>query len=164
MVNPNKLVKDVLKGADNLFTSQDEYNKESTERVRIDTTSPFKLPHLIRPALGIWVSALYTVVVAWGLITGQLSFTEALESTRNLVGAVFLFYFGSRGFEKVFEQIGKAKAKTALEQSRAEISKSEAAVEIEELRVEATLKEEEKESNHRRKMERKAERRAKRND
>jgi len=154
IVDPNRLVGDVLKGADDLTTSKEEYNQQATDRLTVDTTSPFKLPHLIRPILGIWVTAIYSAIVLAGLLTGRLSYIDALQATEVLVGGVFIFYFGSRGFEKVAEQRGKAQIKIAAEKSKAEIAKSEAAIKIEELRTKAEIKEDRKEARADRKAER----------
>jgi hypothetical protein len=144
VLDPNEMVKDVLKGADNLTTTREEYTQQSTDRLLVDTTSPFKLPHLIRPILGIWVTALYSAIIIYGLISGLLSFKDALEATAILVGGVFIFYFGSRGFEKVTELRGKTQVKIAQENAKVEAKKTEAAIKITELNTKAEIKRQKK--------------------
>ena len=158
MIDPNKLVEDVRGTLDDSITSKEEYNQQSTDRLTVDTTSPFKLPHLIRPILGIWVAALFTIIVTVGLFTGQLTFAEALQATEVLVGGVFIFYFGSRGFEKVAEQRGKAQVKVAMETAKAEVAKAEAAIEIEKIRTKADIKEDRKEARAERRQTRRDDR------
>lgn len=140
MIDTNEAIKDVTKAVDDAFTTRDEYNEQSTNRLVADTTSPFKLPHLIRPILGIWTMSLQTIIVAVGLIASKLSFEAAMEANAVLVGAVFLFYFGSRGFEKVFEQKGKAQIRVAQEQAKVEAKKAEAAIKIEEIKTKADIR------------------------
>jgi hypothetical protein len=144
VLDPNEMVKDVLKGADNLTTTREEYTQQSTDRLLVDTTSPFKLPHLIRPILGIWVTALYSAIIIYGLISGLLSFKDALEATAILVGGVFIFYFGSRGFEKVTELRGKTQVKIAQENAKVEAKKTEADIKITELNTKAEIKRQKK--------------------
>lgn len=155
-ISPYKAIELVTKTVDDLTTSREEYNQGATDRLTVDTTSPFILPHLVRPILGLWITAIHSALNLWGLLSGKLSFELALEANAILVGAVFLFYFGSRGLEKIWELKGRAQIKVAEAQAKSEMKKADAAVKIETIRAKADLKDEIKRDRIERKKLRKA--------
>ena len=54
MFDPTEIVDDVT------GVAKKAMENHQTERQKIDMTSPFKLPQLIRPILALWASATYT--------------------------------------------------------------------------------------------------------
>ena len=67
-----KLIDSVGSNADKLTESGEERQATLTERQRIDSTSPFKLPHLVRPIIalialllqvGVFVAAICGVIL-----------------------------------------------------------------------------------------------------
>lgn len=101
----SNLTDSVSNGADKLATSDDEVQKELTERLKIDTTSPFKLPHLIRPIAFIWAMALQTILSIVVLFVAPEGDNEALMiifgSNSTILITIVGFYFQSRKNEKI---------------------------------------------------------------
>ena len=114
------LVREGGSGADALFTSDDEVNEQLTERLRIDLTSPYKLPHLIRPMSTIYSGIIWGISIIWALIISSVMInkigleaaTKALLDPSSLMmyvlaattanyGTHIGFYFQSRKNEKI---------------------------------------------------------------
>ena len=104
-------IKDLGKIADNLTSTADEKDTHLTERLRIDLTSPFKLPHLIRPyiTLGswgiwainiLWVLVLASIAKSMDTFSVQLALYTLAATTANLATCVS-WYFSSRRNEKI---------------------------------------------------------------
>jgi len=106
-------------GLDKLFTSEDERNKAKillveaetklkvaleaglTERHKADMASDSWLSKNIRPISLISVIALFVILSLLDTLF-SLEISEGLANILNAWGlAIFTFYFGSRGFEKV---------------------------------------------------------------
>lgn len=91
------------KTADKLFTSQEEYNKSIVDRYKADMSSDSWLTKNVRPAI------LVVLLVLWTYIT--LSEIELPKSTiislESMTNTAFIFYFASRGGEKIMQQAGK---------------------------------------------------------
>ena len=60
-INATKIISDVTESIDKATANQ------QSERLKIDTTSPFKLPHLIRPISFIWAMANQSILSFAGI-------------------------------------------------------------------------------------------------
>lgn len=93
----------IADAADNLSTSQKEYNESMNERHANDMVSDSFLSKNIRPLV------LLLLLFFWFLILILDSFTKIqfdetiIESIKVLTNTAFLFYFGSRGGEKMMK-------------------------------------------------------------
>lgn len=83
--------------ADKLFTSQEEYNKTANDRYEADMSSDSWLTKNVRPMILIVLLALWTYVTLAGVELPK-STSISLESMTN---TAFIFYFASRGGEKI---------------------------------------------------------------
>lgn len=133
-----KLVDSVMKGLDELFTSEEEklkakeilekqmqeYNTELaemiskeqeqlTERHRIDMASDSWLSKNIRPLSLIFILLLYTF---FSISSGNLGAFKVQDEFIKLIGTwgmvIMSFYFGGRSFEKITTIIKKRKDQT----------------------------------------------------
>jgi len=144
IVDINKALSDVTNLVDDSFESADERQQTNTERQRIDLTSPYKLPHLIRPIITLWSMGLFTFVVVFGAITG--------ESDPYIIGAVASVMFSAIGF--YFDS--RKREKIAYKQAMTETKKAEAAIKIETIRAKMEVKEDKKDSRIERRERRRA--------
>ena len=149
----DKALEKVTNLADDSFESEDERQKQLTERLRVDMTSPFKLPHLIRPISFIWamtlqtILSLITVVMAFrSTPANETSILAVMGSNTGILMTMVGFYFGSRRAEKINAQkveaaikIEDGKAKVELQKAKSiaatEIERAEMEVEREELKL-----------------------------
>ena len=143
-IDIDKTLDKALNFADDSFESREEAESTRTRRQEIDMTSPFRLPHLIRPIMAIWAMAIYSFALIFGMIKGQVDGLEALGSAAAILISIVGFYFNSRKMEKVTAK------------------KAQAAIQLEAMRTRADLREERKESRHERREERKEARRERR--
>lgn len=133
-----KVVDSVMKGLDELFTSEEEklkakeilekqmqeYNTELaemiskeqeqlTERHRIDMASDSWLSKNIRPLSLIFILLLYTF---FSISSGNLGAFKVQDEFIKLIGTwgmvIMSFYFGGRSFEKITTIIKKRKDQT----------------------------------------------------
>ena len=146
-LNTDKLfstVDNITDTVGNNIESEQERQATLTERLRIDTTSPFKLPHLIRPISFIWAMGLQTLL---SVIVVVMAFNQNPTDTTSILavvgsnGAILTsmvgFYFSSRKQEKI------------------NLEKVKAAVKIEEMKTGAAIKEEKKDNRAERREKRK---------
>lgn len=148
------VVPDLTKFADSSFESEQERQETNTRRLTIDTTSPFMLPHLIRPLSTLWSGFLWGVSIIWTLIIASVLINKVgikaasamimssdsiimyiLAATTTTYGTHIGFYFSSRKAEK----INAKKVQAAIE-----IESEKAKVQI--LRSKQDLKEEKKQN------------------
>lgn len=143
MINFNKGIEDVGNIVDNVHTSGEEAAAISTERQRIDISSPFMLPHLIRPLITIWAAVMWSMTIIWAmalisrsqetLLNAALNLDSvvmySLASTSAILSTCVSWYFHSRKIEK----------KTLIE-AKANIAKSEAAIEIRRIEVKESIR------------------------
>jgi len=118
----------VSDNADRFVESGEERQSTLTERQKIDMTSPFKLPQLIRPVLAIWSALTFTLTQWYCIAQGLVEGDEALLANGVIMSGIIGFYFQSRKAEKV---------STKKFQAEVEIQKmnAEASIKIEESRV-----------------------------
>ena len=140
MLDVNKIVGDVTKSIDDNVFSAEEQAASRTERHSIDTTSPFKLPHLIRPISLIWTLSLLTITDLLAIVLAfkytedpTIIVTGISVSVAGMVTMILKYYFQGRSNEKI-------EAKKA----RVEAQKVEAAIKIEAIRTRAEIKQEKK--------------------
>ena len=95
-----KLIDSVGSNADKLTESGEERQATLTDRQRIDSTSPFKLPHLIRPVI-----ALVALLLQIGIFVASVMEIPLSEHIIYEIGALNAatigFYFNSRRNEKI---------------------------------------------------------------
>tara|TARA_R110000851_G_C12670496_1_gene522547 strand:+ start:21 stop:482 length:462 start_codon:yes stop_codon:yes gene_type:complete len=108
MNSVNKLLGTVTKSIDDNVESSEERQKTLTERQRIDLTSAFKLPHLIRPIAFIWAMGLQTILAIMVVVMAFKSDPVDTNSILLVVGSnaavlttIVGFYFQSRKSEKI---------------------------------------------------------------
>ena len=99
MIEVPKL-EDVTKLVDKVTSTSEERDEVLTERLKLDTTSPFMLPHLIRP------------IIALVLLTLQIL----------LNAAAIGFYFNSRKAEKMQAKNAMASIEIANIQAKATVN------------------------------------------
>jgi hypothetical protein len=170
MVPLDNILKSVDKAvafADKSFESEQEAQKVSTDRLSLDLTSPYKLPHFIRPILALGTFFMWATSIIWTLIiaTVQVNPIEAslqllspdsiilyiLGSTTTTFGTTIGFYFHSRRKEKV-------QAKKDLAEVQMNEAKLKAAIALEKIKAELALKQAEAEIKETRKDNRRARR------
>lgn len=95
-----KLIDSVGSNADKLTESGEERQATLTERQRIDSTSPFKLPHLVRPIIAL-IALLLQVGVFVAAICGVILPEHIVYEIGALNTATIGFYFNSRRNEKI---------------------------------------------------------------
>ena len=132
MIDVDKIINSVGTQVDNNTESSEERQATLTERLKIDATSPFKLPQLIRPILAIWSALTFTLTQVYCLYKGLIDGVEVLSANSAIMLGVIGFYFNSRRNEKI------------------NAKKTEAAIKIEEIRVKAEVKKDRKESRQER--------------
>ncbi len=127
----------------NTLGNQIDKNTESKQdrRHRIDLTSPFKLPHLIRPISTLYTGIIWGASIIWALaIATTLIVTDGMKeassailapdsiimyvlgATTTMYGTHIGFYFNSRKNEKI------------------NANKARAAIEIEEIKLKQQIK------------------------
>lgn len=109
-----KIADKAMDFADDSFESAEERQKTLTRRLEIDNTSPFMLPHLIRPIIAIWSMVTYTGLAIWAMIKGDMDVMVVLGTSAGILMTVIGFYFNSRKVEKV----NAKKAMVAIEIER----------------------------------------------
>jgi hypothetical protein len=134
--------------ADDSFESREENEATRTQRLQIDTTSPYKLPHLIRPILAIWAAVNETILTTATIFLAFFvedvdpnatnTVLAALASNTTILTAIVGFYFNSRKAEKI------------------NAKKAEVAIEIERMKEKAEIRKDRKDER----LERKAKKRA----
>jgi hypothetical protein len=144
MVDIDKTISEGLDFADDSFESREENESTRTERQKLDMTSPFKLPQLIRPISFIWAMANETILT-WATIfvaffakdvdpNAANTLMAALAANTAILTTITGFYFNSRKAEKIVAK------------------KAEATLQIEKMKV----RESKREARHQRKMEKRA--------
>jgi len=128
MIDVDKIINSVGSQVDNNTESSEERQATLTERLKIDATSPFKLPQLIRPILALWSALTFTTAQIYCLCAGLVGGVEVMSGNSAIMLGIIGFYFNSRRNEKI------------------NAKKTEAAIKIEEIRVKAEVKKERKEA------------------
>ena len=124
-IDIDEAIKSVTKLVDGSIESEQERQITLTERLRIDNTSPFKLPHLIRPIAFIWAMALQTALSITALFQdGDL--LVILGSNSAILMTMVGFYFSSRKAEKINAKKVFAAIEIEKEKAKVEIKKDEA--------------------------------------
>jgi len=128
MIDVDKIINSVGSQVDNNTESSEERQATLTERLKIDATSPFKLPQLIRPILALWSALTFTTAQIYCLYAGLVGGVEVMSANSAIMLGIIGFYFNSRRNEKINDK------------------KTEAAIKIEEIRVKAEVKKDRKEA------------------
>ena len=109
---------------DDSFESGEERQKTLTERLRLDMASDNPLAKMIRPIITLTLLALQIIVVVcviWGVVVPD----HIVYELGAMLGAAIGFYFNSRRNEKIVQkkanayiQIEEMKVKASLEKER----------------------------------------------
>jgi len=112
-MNATDIIDKGLKAIDDSFESREEAETTRTERLRIDMTSKYILPQIIRPAMAVLFTIACFAIITVELVT--LFFENPVVvsfDTKSWVfgvtGAIIGFYFRSRQLEKMSAQRNKA--------------------------------------------------------
>ena len=93
-----------------LLSYQQSSEAELTERLKIDMSSDNWLSKNIRPASLIFITTVITILTLFDGNIGTFEFNVAyIDLWQALLIMQFTFYFGSRGIEKIVEQVYKNK-------------------------------------------------------
>jgi|GEM_PF-5795681 len=122
MIDIDKIINSVGTQVDNNSESGEERQATLTERLRIDSTSPFKLPQLIRPILAMWSAVTYSAAQIFCIYKGLIDGLEIMTANSAIMLGVIGFYFNSRRNEKI------------------NAKKTEAAIDIEKIRAKAEIR------------------------
>jgi len=117
---------------DDSFESEQERQETLTERQRIDLSSPYKLPHLIRPVITLWSMLVWNVSVVWSLAVTQPD-PYVLAATSGILASCVGWYFDSRRREKIADK--KMKSEQAIMQD-----KTKAAIKLELIKTRADIR------------------------
>jgi len=128
VIDVDKIINSVGTQVDNNTESSEERQATLTERLKIDATSPFRLPQLIRPILALWSALTFTTAQIYCLYAGLVGGVEVMSANSAIMLGIIGFYFNSRRNEKI------------------NAKKTEAAIKIEEIRVKAEVKKDRKEA------------------
>ena len=130
-INANKIISDVTGSIDKATANQ------QSERLKIDTTSPFKLPHLIRPISFIWAMVNETILTTSTILAVFILDTSNVNAVNALIAAlaansailttIIGFYFNSRRNEKISMNNSRAAIKIKRLETKAEIRREERA-------------------------------------
>ena len=136
MIDTDKIVDSVTQLGGNIETGKDR-QRTLTERQKIDMTSRYILPQIIRPIIALAALLMQIALLVAAYLNIEMPETIIWE-VGALNAATIGFYFNSRKNEKI------------------NAKKTEAAIKIEEIRTKAAVKEERRAARQKRKMERKA--------
>ena len=127
-INANKIISDVTGSIDKATANQ------QSERHKVDTTSPFKLPHLIRPISFIWAMANETILTTSTILAVFILDTSNVNAVNALIAAlaansailttIIGFYFNSRRNEKISMNNSRAAIKIKRLETKAEIKRN----------------------------------------
>lgn len=139
--------------ADKMTTTDHEVAQELTKRLSIDLTSPFKLPHLIRPISFIWAMANETILTTATIFVvffvkdadsnSVNTLMVALAANTTILTTIVGFFFQSRKNEKIA------------------FNNSAATVKLEEMKLKHEIEQEVLKDKHEEKASRRANRRNK---
>ena len=137
-INATKIISDVTGSIDKATANQ------QSERLKIDTTSPFKLPHLIRPISLIFSGIIWGISILWTLVLATILIMKVgIEQASDLMlssdsiimyilaaattnyGTQSGFYFDSRKKEKISLKNANAAIKIKRLETKAEIKREE---------------------------------------
>jgi hypothetical protein len=134
MLQADKIIKESLNLAkDNIYSTK-KAEEDRTERLRIDNTSTFKLPHLIRPIAFIWGLALQTILSIYAIITIPDQLLIILGSNTAIVTTMVGFYFNGRKQEKIIAKQSAAAIKIEEEKVKQERVKEKRAFRLQRMR------------------------------
>ena len=109
----SKLVDAISKGIDGIWTSKNELaelelsldlqeSKDVTTRHTNDMTSDNKLSKNVRPAIALFCILLTAILMIWDSASKNFIISEEwLQLWKTTLSSIIVFYFGSRGAEKV---------------------------------------------------------------
>lgn len=120
MVDIDGKIDKVLNIVDSKISSDKEREQIRTDRLNIDNTSPFKLPHLIRPIAFIWAMVLQTVLSVVSLFEYPDQLLIVLGSNTAILTSIVGFYFNSRKQEKLVAKKAAAAIQIAKEETKQE--------------------------------------------
>ena len=127
-IDATKIISDVTGSIDKATANQ------QSERLKIDTTSPFKLPHLIRPISFIWAMVNETILTTSTILAVFILDTSNVNAVNALIAAlaansailttIIGFYFNSRRNEKISMNNSRAAIKIKRLETKAKIKRN----------------------------------------
>lgn len=120
MIEVPKL-EDVTKLVDKVTSTSEERDEVLTERLKLDTTSPFMLPHLIRPIIALVLLILQILIFVAIFLKVEVP-QDLIWQVGGLNAAAIGFYFNSRKAEKMQAKNAMASIEIAKIQSKAEVN------------------------------------------
>ena len=121
-IDVNKLVPDVGKIVDDVVSTSEERDDTLTKRLSIDTTSPFLLPHIIRPIIAL-VLLLMQIAIFVAVFMSIPVPVDIVVQIGALNMASIGFYFNSRKVEKIQAKNAQAAIVIAKENTKQETIK-----------------------------------------
>lgn len=152
------MVGDLGKTAENLATDR------NTIRQKIDSTSKFILPQIIRPLAFIWAMANETILTTAAIIlsfiedantNGVTAIETALGANSLILMTIVGFYFKSRKDEKIAAKAAQANLEMKVIEHELEVKKEEMYLDREEKVIKMELKEQAKDNKKERRANRK---------
>ena len=113
-------IEDVGKIADDLISTAEERDEMLTKRLALDTTSPFMLPHLIRPIIALAVLSMQILLFLAIFLKIEVP-NDIIWQVGGLNAATIGFYFNSRKAEKMQAKNAAASVQIATIQAKAKV-------------------------------------------
>lgn len=108
VTNKEEKLKAQKEVTETLLTYQADLDSEITERLKIDMQSDNKFAKIIRPLTLSFTTLLVAVLAITDGNLGQFVVSEEyITLFKSLMSLQYMFYFGSRGAEKIVEKIYK---------------------------------------------------------
>lgn len=120
MIEVPKL-EDVTKLVDKVTSTSEERDEVLTERLKLDTTSPFMLPHLIRPIIALVLLTLQILLFVAIFMEIEVP-QDIIWQVGGLNAAAIGFYFNSRKAEKMQAKNAMASIEIANIQAKATVN------------------------------------------
>ena len=118
----NEGLKDVTKVIDSSFESEGERQATLTERLKIDTTSPFMLAHIVRPIITLTLLAIQIAIIV-AMFLGVVIPEHVVYEVGGLLFSAIGFYFNSRKAEKINAKKVQAAIEIQKDKARIELIK-----------------------------------------
>lgn len=122
-----KVIPDVTKAIDSGVESEEERQATLTERLKIDTTSPFMLAHVVRPIITLTLLAIQICIIV-AMFLGITIPEHVVYEVGGLLFSAIGFYFNSRKAEKINAKKVQAAIEIETQKAKVEIIRSKQAL------------------------------------
>lgn len=120
MIDIDKALEEVTDVVDDSFESGEERQKALTERQRIDMTSRYILPQIIRPIIALCLLVMQIAVIV-AIFFGVEVPTDIIIQVGALNTVAIGFYFNSRKMEKINAKRVEGAIKIQSEKAKVEV-------------------------------------------